>query len=785
MTKNVFVRPKIGPSSQLRTKAEIALRRILGTRQPLGLKHILILVLLMSVLPPLSRPFSGATHGVSRASGIFASTAKERDTGGKTVRSSTETVRTKDQPLPIINKAPTKPTETVHDKYMFDCESITFCNEHTEFDIFSEQANFFESSNLHGSFKGVKGNLKKHIQYWIDIGASDFVLSTISDGYVIPFSSTPHSMFFNNNRSAFQNHDFVDTAIADLVDNGCAIKVPFKPFVVSPLSVATQKSGKKRLILDLSVLNKSVRKDKFKYEDWKVAIQLFSKNCFMYKFDLKSGYHHFDICSNQQTYLGFAWKGNYYCFTVLPFGLLSAPFLFTKCLRAMVKYWRSRAINIVLYLDDGLGMSSDQEACRKDSVFIRKSLTDAGFLINEDKSIFTPVQTIEWLGILWDSVHFSLQIPDRRIHDLLESVNSLLTDFPLCTARRLAQVTGKIISMSPVIGNISRLMTRYCYLIIESRSAWDSLLQIIDSDQVKDELVFWRENAVKLNCKYLAKYSCSSVIIYSDASDTAAGAYTVELDSKICHKMWNSVEKIKSSTWREMKAIELALSSFKDHFQGKTIKWFTDNQNCVRIVKAGSMKVDLLSLARSIYSMCVTNSISIDIQWVPRAENEQADYISRLIDHQDWEVSREFFDFMNRLWGPFTIDRFANFNNKKLDRYNSLYWNPGSEALDAFSQNWQFNNNWLVPPVFSVLRAIKHLLYCKARGTLIVPKWISAPYWPYIFDENLNYRHYVSDVIEFKDTSGIFVQGTNPNSIFGKEPFITPVLAVKFEVNYL
>jgi hypothetical protein len=47
----------------------------------------------------------------------------------------------------------------------------------------------------------------------------------------------------------------------------------------------------------------------------------------------------------------------------------------------------------------------------------------------------------------------------------------------------------------------------------------------------------------------------SSVVIYSDASDIAAGACTVELKSKIFHKMWNSVEKVQSSTWREMKAI--------------------------------------------------------------------------------------------------------------------------------------------------------------------------------------------------------------------------------------
>jgi hypothetical protein len=46
-----------------------------------------------------------------------------------------------------------------------------------------------------------------------------------------------------------------------------------------------------------------------------------------------------------------------------------------------------------------------------------------------------------------------------------------------------------------------------------------------------------------------------------DASDIAAGACTVELKSKIFHTMWNSVEKVQSSTWREMKAIELTFDS--------------------------------------------------------------------------------------------------------------------------------------------------------------------------------------------------------------------------------
>ena len=115
----------------------------------------------------------------------------------------------------------------------------------------------------------------------------------------------------------------------------------------------------------------------------------------MYKFDLRSGYHHYDICPKQQTYVGFSWRGVHYCFTVLPFGLLSAPYLFTKCMKAMVKFWRNNAISVVLYLDDGLGMSPDFDSCLIDSKFVKKSLLDAGFLINEEKYVFKPVQKLE------------------------------------------------------------------------------------------------------------------------------------------------------------------------------------------------------------------------------------------------------------------------------------------------------------------------------------------------------------------------------------------------------
>lgn len=127
----------------------------------------------------------------------------------------------------------------------------------------------------------------------------------------------------------------------------------------------------------------------------------------------------------------------------------------------MVKFWRKHSINIVLYLDDGFDMNNTLEDCKTDFDFIKQSLLDAGFRMNGDKSIFNPVRIFEWLGIIWDSSSFTLSIPDRRIHDLLSSLGYILSGFPIFTARQLAQVTGKIISLSPVFGTVTRLMTRW------------------------------------------------------------------------------------------------------------------------------------------------------------------------------------------------------------------------------------------------------------------------------------------------------------------------------------
>ena len=63
----------------------------------------------------------------------------------------------------------------------------------------------------------------------------------------------------------------------------------------------------------------------------------------MFSFDFKSRYHHVEISLDHQTFLGFCWRSPdsnnevFYVFTVLPFGLSSAPNVFTKLLREILE----------------------------------------------------------------------------------------------------------------------------------------------------------------------------------------------------------------------------------------------------------------------------------------------------------------------------------------------------------------------------------------------------------------------------------------------------------------
>lgn len=102
-------------------------------------------------------------------------------------------------------------------------------------------------------------------------------------------------MCLDNNKSARDNVKVVCSEIQKLIDKGCVTEVKNVPFVVNPLTLAFNKTGKPRLVFDCRHINSCIHDFVFRMEDVKIAREIFQKGDFFISFDLKSAYHHFEI----------------------------------------------------------------------------------------------------------------------------------------------------------------------------------------------------------------------------------------------------------------------------------------------------------------------------------------------------------------------------------------------------------------------------------------------------------------------------------------------------------
>jgi hypothetical protein len=548
-----------------------------------------------------------------------------------------------------------------------------------------------------------------------------------------------------NNRSALENPMFVATAIKELLLANCVAACGECPLVCSPLQVVTNAKGKQRLVIDLRYINQYLHQCKFKYEGLNVLPPLFRQGDYMITFDLKSGYHHVDIHEDCWPYLGFSWndflgRRSFYVFRVLPFGLSTACYVFTKLLRPLVKRWRARGIRAVVYIDDGICAASSTQKAEQHSAVLQADLERAGFVLNIKKSRLAPHQVGEWLGFKIDLSLGCFIVPDDKIARLKTSLSSILQVYRV-SVRAVASIVGQVMSMSLALGPISRLRTRALYGDINTCATWKAFVCL--SEEARAELKFWQNNVAVLNGQPIWFKPGATRIVYSDASDSGYGGYSVEVGPQFAQGCWSEHESKLSSTWRELKAVYQVLRSLAPKLSGHTVKWFSDNQNVTRIVHAGSRKPHLQDGAMAIFEVCFQYNIKLDMEWIPRSKNEIADYISRIQDYDDWMIDPTYFMSIDMVWGPHTLDCFASACNNQIAKFHSRFLCPGTEAVDTFTVNWEGEVCWLVPPLYLVCRALRHAELCSAKGTLAVPFWKSAVYWPLLCHDGVHLAPFV------------------------------------------
>ena len=369
----------------------------------------------------------------------------------------------------------------------------------------------------------MKGRLKENISFWEEIGTSSWVLSILVEGYALPFISEPEPKIFQNNISALRNKEFVTNEILDLLSSGRVREMSQSEIeVLNPLTAADN-GQKLRLILYYRHINSFLRVPKFKCDDIHTIRDLFEVGDYFFKFDIKSGFHHIDILEAHKKYLGFSWefdgKIRYYVFSVLVFGLATAPFVFTKVVRVLIKHWRSLAIRIFAFIDDVFGGGSSFKDALNFSNIVRRDLLKSGFVAHPIKSEWIPKQEGQHLGFLVNLKQGLFSVPPKKVISLKHKLE-LFRSSQKTTARRISSLVGTIVSTGIAIGPVARMWTRSLHALVKKAPSWDS--PITSSDNASAGIEFWSLCFEKFNRNHIWPTSpIVNVMSCSDSSDFA------------------------------------------------------------------------------------------------------------------------------------------------------------------------------------------------------------------------------------------------------------------------
>jgi hypothetical protein len=128
------------------------------------------------------------------------------------------------------------------------------------------------------------------------------------------------------------------TKIPALLDKGAVSVVEdhSSPVFYSHIFLVPKKSGEWHLIIDLFHLSRFLRVPRFKMEITRSVATAIQLNNWAVSLDLRDAYFHFRMHPYYQHFLSFSHEGKVYQFQALPFGLPSAPLIFTTVVKAFV-----------------------------------------------------------------------------------------------------------------------------------------------------------------------------------------------------------------------------------------------------------------------------------------------------------------------------------------------------------------------------------------------------------------------------------------------------------------
>jgi hypothetical protein len=508
------------------------------------------------------------------------------------------------------------------------------------------------------------------------------------------------------------------------------------------------------------------------------------KGMFACKMDLFHGYHHLRVRQEDQDLLGFEWKGRFYKFTVLPFGLASSPRTFTKVVQAMVERWRAKGILVFFYIDDFLFLGNSKQELEQMMKVVREDLEKLGWIVKAEKSVLSPVQLVEFLGVEIDLLKGVIRVPKSKGDDLIQFMDSMIKASKSgnrVRRRTLAQLNGKMTFASLACWWLKACQHKLNALLsASSGKSWDRKLHV-PSPVVQDLLQAKRALVERNEATFESSIAWTTVTV--DASSAGFGAV---IQDKAFVGKWSPQELQDHINAKEISTLLKILDADPERFRNAQLHVYVDNTVALSYFrKAGGRKEQLHSIMQQIMDHCWQLNVSIRrVTYIPSAENVEADRLSRMssanrsssptptptpspaelgscapaeflavqralreinkdVDReiaknealQDWGLSKEGLDLLQKTFGvALVVDRFATRDNAKLPRFCTRAQLPENREADALLQDWTTTEgNYACPPLGLIEQVVAFIMRSRATATLVVPEWTGKLWWPFLY----------------------------------------------------
>jgi len=583
------------------------------------------------------------------------------------------------------------------------------------------------------------GRLSCFLPEWLRITNDTWVLATIRLGYALEMQEPPPGFRGIRPTITRSGSATLSEEVEGLVMKCAAVHVPpdqgwsgyYNTYFLVP-----KKDGGIRPILNLKQFNHCLRKARFKMNSLETIISVMDSGLWLASVDLKDAYFHIGIRKEHRKYLRFCWQGKLYEYTVLPFGLSTAPRVFTKILAPVIEWLRRKGVQLYAYLDDILVVGNSHARVLASLTITIQTLTRVGYVINVKKSDLAPTQDLVYVGGRFRTDLGRVFLPTDRKKALIKAVSSFARVGLYHPARRWLQVLGLMAATIATV-QFARLNMRPVQWFLRQR--WSASMGLTTKLMFPTELLpccrWWMESSnLSLGREFVPPPH--TVVVTTDASNEGWGGHaTLETGpDPLFSGIWDPKERHLHINVLELRAIRLTLQLLTPSVAATSVLVECDNTTAVSYLnkQGGTHSEILYKESLLLYTWAQSHQVRLRAIHRPGVDNELADFLSRnRPDPNEWVLSSQVCDRLFRMWSLPQVDLFASHQNHRLPVWFGRYPHPEAAAHDALSQCWTGLSVYAFPPKNLLLRTVVKLRNDGVQEAIVIaPNWPRSPWFP-------------------------------------------------------